>query len=147
MDCDSGVLRILNPLSSPPQGRAPFVVPDKVPWSRLGEVLSMKFKSYVGRDLNPESLHFLAGKAFRNPNMPDYTNMLLSWSQFCKEALPNNGFTFWEWFFAILKVTREHLRSLWNDGTVMGFVGKKTAEGKRTRNCGRGPLTNLRMHL
>ncbi|KAI1290153.1 Signal transducer and activator of transcription 5A [Halotydeus destructor] len=109
-------------------GRAPFVVPEKVPWNRVGEVLSMKFKSYVNRDLNKESLHFLAGKAFRNPNLADYDNMLLTWSQFCKEPLPNHNFTFWEWFYAILKVTREHLRALWTDGTIMGFVTKTNAE-------------------
>jgi len=88
----------------------------------------MKFKSYVGRDLNIDSLHFLGGKAFRTPNLPDYSQTLLTWGHFAKETLPNNGFTFWEWFFAILKVTREHLRVLWNDGTIMGFVGKKHAE-------------------
>lgn len=110
------------------QGRAPFAVPDKVPWCRVGEVLSMKFKSYVGRDLPKESLHFLGGKAFRNPNLPDYDNLLLTWAQFSKEPLQNHNFTFWEWFYQILKVTREHLRGLWNDGTVMGFVGKKQAE-------------------
>lgn len=45
----------------------------------------------------------------------DYTNMMLSWSQFSKEPLPDRNFTFWEWFYAIMKVTREHLRGLWND--------------------------------
>lgn len=110
------------------QGRAPFVVPDKVPWHRVGEVLSMKFKSYVGRDLNKDSLHFLGGKAFRNTSIHDYDQLLLTWSQFSKEPLPNHNFTFWEWFYAILKATREHLRNIWNDGTVMGFVGRKNAE-------------------
>ena len=38
--------------------------------------------------------------------MQDYTNMLLSWSQFCKEPLSERNFTFWEWFFAVMKVRR-----------------------------------------
>jgi len=53
---------------------------------------------------------------------------LLSWSLFSKETLPDRSFTFWEWFYAILKVTREHLRGLWNDGSVMGFVWRRQAE-------------------
>lgn len=67
-------------------------------------MLSMKFKSYVGRDLNPDSLRFLAGKSFRNTQLQDYDGLLLNWSQFCKEPLPERNFTFWEWFYAILKV-------------------------------------------
>ena len=33
-------------------GRLPFLVPDKVPWNQVGQVLSTKFKSFVGRDLS-----------------------------------------------------------------------------------------------
>lgn len=45
--------------------------------------------------------------------------MPVSWSQFCKEPLPERNFTFWEWFYAIMKVTREHLRAPWNDRCVV----------------------------
>ena len=31
--------------------------------------------------------------------------MSLTWSQFCKEPLPDRNFTFWEWFFAVMKVS------------------------------------------
>lgn len=111
------------------QGRLPFSVPDKVPWIRVGEVLSMKFMASVGsRDLNSESLRFLAGKVFRNSQVLDYDHMLLSWNQFSKEPLPDRTFTFWAWFYSILKVTREHLRGLWNDGTIYGFISRKQTE-------------------
>ncbi|XP_054161736.1 signal transducer and activator of transcription 5B-like [Oppia nitens] len=109
-------------------GRQPFVVPEKVPFSQVGEVLSQKFKGAVGRGLSDDNLRFLAGKAFRNPNLQDWQNQLLSWSLFSKEPLPDRSFTFWEWFYAILKVTREHLRGLWNDGSIMGFVWRRQAE-------------------
>ncbi|KAK8780494.1 hypothetical protein V5799_018164 [Amblyomma americanum] len=99
-------------------GRVPFAVPDKVPWPQLGEVLSMKFRSATGRGLSEDNLRYLAGKVFRNTQIQDYTNMPVSWSQFCKEPLPERNFTFWEWFYAIMKVTREHLRALWNDRCV-----------------------------
>ena len=37
-------------------------------------------------------------------------------SQFCKEPLPDRSFTFWDWFHAVMKLTKEDLRSLWIDG-------------------------------
>lgn len=109
-------------------GRVPFVVPDKVPWAQIGEVLSLKFKSNVGRELSPEAQRFLGGKAFRNPSLADYDHMQLSWTQFAKEALPDRNFTLWEWFYALLKVTKEHMRNLWIDGTVLGFISRKQTE-------------------
>lgn len=74
-----------------------------------------------------EKFKLTGEKAFKqgiiNPNQ-----MQITWSQFCKEPIPERSFTFWEWFFAIMKLTREHLRNLWKDDRIMGFVHKKTAE-------------------
>ncbi|KAK3888457.1 hypothetical protein Pcinc_007483 [Petrolisthes cinctipes] len=112
------------------QGRIPFTVPEKVPWPHVADMLDAKFKSATGRGLTEDNLKFLAGKAFRSPQVQDYNNMLLSWSQFCKEPLSERNFTFWEWFFAVMKVTREHLRQPWNDGSILGFIGRRQAEDK-----------------
>lgn len=109
-------------------GRLPFHVPDKVPWNQVGQVLSTKFKSFVGRDLSADAQRFLAGKAFRNCGLSDYDHMPLSWGQFAKESLPDRNFTLWEWFYALLKVTKEHMRSLWIDGTILGFISRKQTE-------------------
>ncbi|KAL1414570.1 hypothetical protein MTO96_007355 [Rhipicephalus appendiculatus] len=117
------------------QSRVPFAVPDKVPWHQLGEVLSMKFKSATGRGLSEDNLRYLAGKIFRGQPIKDGNNTLVSWSQFCKEPLPERNFTFWEWFYAIMKVTREHLRALWNDSVVWGFVGRREADEMLRQGC------------
>ncbi|XP_015116346.1 signal transducer and activator of transcription 5B [Diachasma alloeum] len=126
-------------------GRVPFAVPDRVPWSQVAEALNVKFRSATGRSLMEDNLRFLAEKAFRggvgsvanpgatpSPNMSgqeqDYSNLHLSWAQFCKEPLPERNFTFWEWFYAVMKLTREHLRGPWIDGYILGFVRKKQAE-------------------
>ncbi|XP_014484889.1 PREDICTED: signal transducer and activator of transcription 5B isoform X2 [Dinoponera quadriceps] len=117
-------------------GRVPFAVPDKVPWPQVAEALNVKFHSATGRSLTEENQRFLAEKAFRgsNSNGQDYSNMLLSWAQFCKEPLPERNFTFWEWFYAVMKLTREHLRGPWSDGVILGFVRKKQAE-EMLANC------------
>ncbi|KRT82459.1 hypothetical protein AMK59_3814 [Oryctes borbonicus] len=113
-----------NAFSEP--GRVPFTVPDKVAWHKVADTLSLKFRSATGRPLSEENLVFLADKAFRgtytDPSQP------LSWAQFCKEPLSERNFTFWEWFYAVMKLTREHLRGPWVDGFIMGFVKKKYAE-------------------
>ncbi|XP_055677197.1 signal transducer and activator of transcription 5A-like isoform X1 [Lutzomyia longipalpis] len=110
--------------------RIPFQVPDKVPWPRLADALNMKFKAATGRCLTEANLQFLCEKAFRHgtPNTLNQNEMYISWAQFCKEPLPDRTYTFWEWFYAVMKLTREHLRNPWQDGLIIGFIHKKQAE-------------------
>jgi signal transducer and activator of transcription 5B len=105
-------------------GRMPFQVPERVSWFRVAQALNVKFKSMTGRAINEDGMRFLAEKAFRTPNHGEH----LSWSQFCKEPLPDRNFTFWEWFYAVMKLTREHLRGPWVDGSIHGFLGRVQAE-------------------
>ncbi|XP_053622337.1 signal transducer and activator of transcription 5B isoform X3 [Plodia interpunctella] len=115
-----------------PSGRVPFAVPDKVTWGQLAETLRIKFYSATsGGDLSDDNLRFLAEKIFRTNlplNVPELNAMPVSWTQFCKDALPERNFTFWEWFYQVVKVTREYLRTLWCDRLIMGFIQKKQAE-------------------
>lgn len=74
--------------------RQPFAVPDKVPWNRLAEGLNMKFRASTGRTLTPENLHFLCEKVFKlQVPMPITDEYQITWSQFCKEPLPDRTFT------------------------------------------------------
>ncbi|XP_075989939.1 signal transducer and transcription activator Stat92E isoform X2 [Anticarsia gemmatalis] len=114
-----------------PPGRVPFAVPDKVTWGQLAETLRIKFCSATGGDLSEDNLRFLAEKIFRTSlplNTMDLNAMAVSWTQFCKDALPERNFTFWEWFYMVVKVTRDYLRTLWCDHLIMGFIQKKQAE-------------------
>lgn len=52
----------------------------------------------------------------------------ITWSQFCKEALPDRTFTFWDWFYAVMKLTRDQLRGPWSEGLIIGFINKRQAE-------------------
>ncbi|KAL0858580.1 hypothetical protein ABMA27_012425 [Loxostege sticticalis] len=115
-----------------PPGRVPFAVPDKVSWGQLAETLRIKFYSATsGGDLSEDNLRFLAEKIFRSSlpmNTIELNAQMVSWTQFCKDALPERNFTFWEWFYMVVKVTRDYLRTLWCDGLIMGFIQKKQAE-------------------
>jgi signal transducer and activator of transcription 5B len=118
--------------------RVPFQVPDKVAWNSLAEALNMKFRASTGRSLTQENLHFLCEKAFKTTlPYPVPNDLMVSWSQFCKEPLPDRTFTFWEWFYAAMKLTREHLRGPWNDGSIIGFIHKGKAEDYLLK-CPRG---------
>ncbi|XP_013178889.1 PREDICTED: signal transducer and activator of transcription 5B isoform X2 [Papilio xuthus] len=114
-----------------PPGRVPFAVPDKVTWGQLAETLRIKFGSATGGDLSEDNLRFLAEKIFRSVlpiSTMELNAMAVSWTQFCKDALPERNFTFWEWFYMVVKVTRDYLRTLWCDRLIMGFIQKKQAE-------------------
>lgn len=100
-----------------------YQVPEKVSWRELGHVLSEKFRTCAGRGLSKNNLDYLATKVARGP--VDSDDVIITWNLFAKEPLPERSFTFWEWFHSILKLTKEHLRELWNDDRIYGFVGKQ----------------------
>uniref|UniRef100_A0A669B2Q0 Signal transducer and activator of transcription n=1 Tax=Oreochromis niloticus TaxID=8128 RepID=A0A669B2Q0_ORENI len=113
-------------------GRVPFLVPDKVLWPQLCEVINMKYKAEVqsNRGLSEENLVFLAQKAFSSSsnNPDDYRSMTMTWSQFNRESLPGRNFTFWQWFDGVMELTKKHLKPHWNDGAILGFVNKQQAQ-------------------
>ena len=113
-------------------GRPPFRVPDKVSWAKMAEALNIKWTSQCGtnRSLTNDNIYYLACKAFRNPHLhrDEFKNLVISWSQFCREPLPDRSFTFWEWFYRIMILTSNHLKGPWSEGYIMGFVSKQEVE-------------------
>ena len=84
-----------------------------------------------GKPLSEENKYYLACKAFRNKQLDrsaNYNEHVLSWSQFGRDDLPDQNFTFWEWFLSMLLLTMNHLKLLWKKGYVLGFVEKAKAE-------------------
>ena len=113
---------------SQPQ-RLPFVAPEAVSWSQMAQTLSTEFLAAAGRELSRSSLYSLATKAFREPNLPpNCDDRQISRARFCRDALPGHAFSFWTWFHAAVKLTREHLRAQWKDGLIMGFIGRHATE-------------------
>ena len=110
-------------------GRLPFLVPDKVSWTRLAETLNMRWSALCGRGLTRDNLYCLACKVMRNDGLHreelHSPSLQVSWSQFCREPLPGKTFSFWEWFYRNMNLTAKYMKEPWSQGLVMGFVSKQ----------------------
>ncbi|CAK7298335.1 signal transducer and activator of transcription 2 isoform X1 [Vulpes vulpes] len=111
-----------NLLSSNPQNQQFFSSPPMAPWSLLGPALSWQFSSYVGRGLDPDQLSMLRNKLFGQNSRTE--GALLSWADFTKRESPPGKLPFWTWLDKILELVHDHLKDLWNDGRIMGFVSR-----------------------
>uniref|UniRef100_A0A034W918 Signal transducer and activator of transcription n=2 Tax=Bactrocera dorsalis TaxID=27457 RepID=A0A034W918_BACDO len=106
--------------------REPFKVPERVHYMKLLETLNLRFAYYTGRQLTAENLEVLHKKLVGEAVQP---NEYISYSQFCKDKLPDCGFTFWDWFYGIMKLTKVYLQQIWKQGHIVGFISKlKTKE-------------------
>ncbi|KAM9072136.1 signal transducer and activator of transcription 2 isoform 2-T4 [Megaptera novaeangliae] len=109
-------------LSSDPQNQQFFSSPAKAPWDLLGPALSWQFSSYVGRGLDSDQLGMLRDKLFGKNSRTE--GALLSWVHFIKRESPPGKLPFWTWLDKILDLVHDHLKDLWNDGRIMGFVSR-----------------------
>lgn len=110
-----------NLLSSNPQNQQFFSSPPKAPWTLLGPALSWQFSSYVGRGLEQDQLSMLKDKLF---GQNSGNEVALSWADFTKRESPPGKLPFWTWLDKILDLVHDHLKDLWNDGRIMGFVSR-----------------------
>ena len=98
----------------------------------MADALNMKWTSQCGtsRRLTEDNVYYLACKAFRNSGLQrdEFKGLVISWSQFCREPLPDRNFTFWEWFYRLMTLTANHLRGPWSEGLIMGFAAKTDVE-------------------
>lgn len=106
-----------------------FHTPDQVSWNKLAKALDNAFETSTGRGLTPDNLHCLAEKLFKKPLSSSIDDSLIvSWTTFCKEKLNDRTFSFWEWFYENLELTRSYLREPWADGKIVGFISKQNME-------------------
>uniref|UniRef100_A0A8D3AN42 Signal transducer and activator of transcription n=1 Tax=Scophthalmus maximus TaxID=52904 RepID=A0A8D3AN42_SCOMX len=122
-----------NMLTTEPKVRTLLPLPPTAKWSQLSEVLSWQFSSVTQRGLNQEQLNMLADKllgtkAQRNPEGQ------IPWNKFCKSA-NEKAFPFWLWIEGILDLIKRHLLSLWNDGSIMGFISKERERALLNDKC------------
>lgn len=113
--------------------REPFVVAEMVNWSTIANVLNKIYAQSTSqgdenqRGLSQEALNFLASKAFQNNCLTNYDNEALSLQAFRKRNLPEGKFTFWEWYYATLKLILEHALVEWRENLIYGFISKEAA--------------------
>ncbi|XP_039589080.1 uncharacterized protein LOC120513580, partial [Passer montanus] len=112
-----------NMLSSDPKAQQFFSSPPPAPWPRLAEVLSWQFQSVAERGLSRDNLLMLAKKLLGSKPSPDSA---VAWPKFSKDGPA--GFSFWAWLDGILGLIQEHLKQLWKNGLILGFVSHKQAE-------------------
>lgn len=60
---------------------------------------------------------------------------LITKYEFYKKPLSDKKFSFYEWFYAVMKLTRDHLKSLWFNNHVEGFITKEQAQQKLQRSA------------
>ncbi|XP_067357675.1 signal transducer and activator of transcription 1a isoform X1 [Channa argus] len=124
-----------NMLTTEPKNLKFFLSPPAAKWSQLSEVLSWQFSSVTKRGLNQEQLNMLADKLLgaKGQRQPDG---LIPWTKFCKQQSANEkAFPFWLWIEGILDLIKRHLLSLWNDGSIMGFISKEREKGLLSDKC------------
>ncbi|KAH8264354.1 hypothetical protein KR038_006873 [Drosophila bunnanda] len=109
--------------------RDPFMITDRVSWAQLSVALNTKFASSTQRSLTIDNLDFIYEKLQREER-----SEYITWNQFCKEPMPDRSFTFWEWFFAIMKLTKDHMLNMWKAGCIMGFINKAKAQDDLLRS-------------
>ncbi|XP_064590838.1 signal transducer and activator of transcription 2 isoform X2 [Zonotrichia leucophrys gambelii] len=112
-----------NMLSSDPKAQQFFSSPPPAPWPRLAEVLSWQFQSVAERGLSRDNLLMLAKKLLGSKPSPNST---VAWHKFSKDGA--SGFSFWAWLDGILGLLQEHLKQLWKNGLILGFVSRKQEE-------------------
>lgn len=120
--------------------RQPFYVESSAMWDILAAAMKMKFCAPSNPSIvvpnadifSNQMLEALRKKALRQYGLATtsspITSSSITWSQFCKDPLPDRNFTFWEWFHAAMKLIRDHLCDLWNRNYIMGFIDKQSAE-------------------
>uniref|UniRef100_A0A8C6U4X7 Signal transducer and activator of transcription n=1 Tax=Neogobius melanostomus TaxID=47308 RepID=A0A8C6U4X7_9GOBI len=123
-----------NTLTTEPKNLKFFLSPPAATWAQLSEVLSWQFSSVTKRGLNTEQLNMLAdkllgSKAQRNPDG------LIPWTKFCKQSANEKTFPFWLWIEGILDLIKRHLLSLWNDGSIIGFLSKEREKHLLSDRC------------
>ncbi|KAL5284618.1 STAT5B.2 family protein [Megaselia abdita] len=107
------------------QNRLPFDVPESISWEQMRVALNQQFLSRTNRGLTHSNLNVLYSKLCSHN---DFNNGQITRSQFCKRNLPNQLFTFWDWFYSAIKLIKTDLHNHWFRAHILGFIDKSEVE-------------------
>ncbi|KNC56024.1 uncharacterized protein AMSG_02036 [Thecamonas trahens ATCC 50062] len=104
-----------------------ITAPETVFWSALAGALEASFAA-SGRELGADVLAYFRSKVVSS--VPGDSSDIVSFEQFAKADM-GKGFSFWAWLFAAREVLESspHMRALWADSLVAGFVPKSGVGG------------------
>lgn len=110
------------------ENRVPYHVPERVSWGRFMEAIDYKWQSEcrtkVG--MKKRARDYLSSKIFGRA-VPD--NQDFCWRQLNRDNLPGHTFTFWQWFYSVLELTKSrYIQPHWNSATIEGFISKQECQ-------------------
>ncbi|EGD83476.1 STAT5A/MGF protein [Salpingoeca rosetta] len=100
-------------------GRLGLETEQAVQWQQLAPHIKQFWMNAKLKPLKDEHMNFLAQLA--GVSGPHDT---ITWHRFNKDYMVGNLFTFWEWFYGCFDTVRKHIRALWDEDLVYGFIDK-----------------------
>lgn len=107
------------------KGRTTLEVPDEIPWPRMAEALSSRWKLWNEVGLTQDHLFHLANKLFPGTTADELANMVVTKQLFNKDHLQGRQCTFWQWVYGTMDVVKRNMLNEWKDGNVIGFLSKQ----------------------
>ena len=104
-----------------------FQAPGAVTFGEITSMLNMKWKKqcHTNRGLSDCNILYLASKLFQdNLYGKEISGLYITWTQFSLKYLPGRNFSFWEWVWNLMKLTRKYFSDAWEAGYILGFASK-----------------------
>ena len=112
--------------------KRPIQIQEEVTWAQVAEMLDMKWRSLcrTARGLSEDNIHFLGCKLFQNSNLTreEMYSLPVTRCKLFRDNLPNRNFSFWEWFYNLMKITEKYTHDSWCAGYILGFAEKSKVE-------------------
>ncbi|VDI04322.1 signal transducer and activator of transcription 5B [Mytilus galloprovincialis] len=78
--------------------------------------------------MSGSSNNFMGSSILYSGESGNYASCHVTFDMFCKDKLRKHEFTFWDLFYSIMRVTKDHLYVAWNEGNIAGFISKAKTE-------------------
>lgn len=101
----------------------------ELPWRLLAPAIKNRFRKHTGctRPLTDENMEYLCHKLCRESNNTMISgDTMITWKKFCVDSVDKQSF--WSWFTASMKLIHDHLAKPYDDGYIMGYIGRDSAE-------------------
>ncbi|XP_031548605.1 signal transducer and activator of transcription 5A-like [Actinia tenebrosa] len=114
--------------------REPFTSPESIPLGDFLDALNKRWTKSNEGELQDYHLNYLAKKLFPDlTDMRDSHKFYVTKRMFKREHMGGPckfTFTFWSWFYKIMKLVKEFLIDEWREKKIYGFIDKREAESK-----------------